>query len=285
MAIANEKYEISDDYAVQLAMPKKVNLLRAVSRKQQKTMCLQILAPVDRNFDIPDVLAPFLLQDSGEDDKERILIFGDSTMKNLLNCSNTRLVDGTFQLSLEIFYQIYTIHVELNGFFCYFHLTQSFNRKINENGLKIYYENFPEFNLALRMLPALAHVPPAHVKACFVLVIEEITDVIEREQFEESVVEKMDELEIYFKSTYTDNPFANKKLPFPIEMWNQYDAGGEGIARTTNSVEGWHYGLQAYFNGSTPNNWMLLRNLGKDSKMHKFKYVQETAGLLCSKRR
>ena len=47
------------------------------------------------------------------------------------------------------------------------------------------------------MLPALAHVPPVHVKASFELVIEEITDVIEREQFEESVVEKMDEQHIY----------------------------------------------------------------------------------------
>ena len=37
------------------------------------------------------------------------------------------------------------------------------------------------------------------------------------------------------------------------------------------------------FSGSTPNIWLLLRNLERDSKMQKFKYVQETAGLLCSK--
>ena len=69
-----------------------------------------------------------------------------------------------------------------------------------------------------------------------------------------------------------------------IEMWNQHDAAGERVAWTTNSVEGWHYGLQAYFSGSTPNIWLFLRNLEKDSKMQKLKYVQETAGLLCSKR-
>ena len=45
VAIANEIYEISDDYAVQFAMPKKDNLLRAVSRKRQKAICLQIPAP------------------------------------------------------------------------------------------------------------------------------------------------------------------------------------------------------------------------------------------------
>ena len=94
----------------------------------------------------------------------------------------------------------------------------------------------------------------------------------------------MNELAIYFKSTYIENPFVNKKPPYPIEMWNQYDAAGEGVVRTTNSVEGWHYGLQAYFSGSTPNIWLLLRNLEKDSKSQKFKYVQETAALLCSKR-
>ena len=116
MAIANEIHEISDDYAVQLAMLKKDNLLQAVSRKRRKTICLQIPAPNDRHFDVADEFAPFLVQDSGKDDKERILIFGDATMKNLLNLSNTWLVDGTFKLSPEIFYQIYPIHVELNGF-------------------------------------------------------------------------------------------------------------------------------------------------------------------------
>ena len=57
---------------------------------------------------------------------------------------------------------------------CYFHLTQSFNRKINEIRLKTFYEDFPEFNLALRRLPALSHVVPAHVKATFEFVSEEI---------------------------------------------------------------------------------------------------------------
>ena len=45
VAIANEIYKISDDFAVQLAMPKKDTLLRAVSRKRLKAMCFQIPAP------------------------------------------------------------------------------------------------------------------------------------------------------------------------------------------------------------------------------------------------
>ena len=75
------------------------------------------------------------------------------------------------------------------------------------------------------------------------------------------------------------NAFSKK---FPDA--NQFEAAGEGVARTTNSVEGWHYGLQAYFTGSQPNVWLLLRNLEKDSKMQKFEYLQETTGIVCSKR-
>ena len=40
------------------------------------------------------------------------------------------------------------------------------------------------------MLPFLAHVRLAHVETSFELIIDEMNGVIEREQFEESVVEK-----------------------------------------------------------------------------------------------
>ena len=111
----------------------------------------------------------------------------------------------------------------------------------------------------------------------------QISEVIDREHLE-SVAEKVDEHALYFKNTYIEGPTMNKKPAFPIEMWNQYNATGEGVARTTNSVEGWHYGLQAYFRGSSPNIWVLRRNLEKDAKMQKFKYLKETSGVLCSKR-
>ena len=52
----------------------------------------------------------------GKADNERILIFRDATMKNLLSLSNTWLVNGTFELSPGIFYQNFTMHVELHGF-------------------------------------------------------------------------------------------------------------------------------------------------------------------------
>ena len=94
----------------------------------------------------------------------------------------------------------------------------------------------------------------------------------------------MDELAVFFTNIYIEGPAVTEKAPFPIELWNQFEAAGEEVARTTNSVEGWHYELQAYFTVSQPNVWLLLRNLEKDSKMQKFKYLQETTGIVCSKR-
>ena len=76
---------------------------------------------------------------------------------------------------------------------------------------------------------------------------------------------KVDELALYFKNTYIEGPTVTKEAPFPIELWNQFEAAGEGVARTTNSVKGWHYGLQACFTGTQPNVWLLPRNLEKDS--------------------
>ena len=67
-------------------------------------------------IDAPDEFPSFLHQNSGKDDNERILIFGDTTMKNLLSLSITWLAEGTFKISLEIFHQFCTIHVELHGF-------------------------------------------------------------------------------------------------------------------------------------------------------------------------
>ena len=68
------------------------------------------------------------------------------------------------------------------------------------------------------MLFFLAHNPPTHVQASFELVIEEVTDVIEKEQFEQSVLEEMDETANFFESTDIENPIAKKEPPFPIEM-------------------------------------------------------------------
>ena len=88
----------------------------------------------------------------------------------------------------------------------------------------------------------------------------------EIEQFREGVTKKWMSLQITLK-VLTENPFANKKPPFPIEMWNQYNAARERVAQSTNNVKGWHYIMQMYFSGSRLKIWLPLQNLEEDSKI------------------
>ena len=92
--------------------------------------------------------------------------------------------------------------------------------------------------VAPRTLPALAHVLPVAVKASFELVIEEITDFIERKQLEKC-----------------------------------RRAEGERVTRITNSVESWHYGLQACFKGIHTEYLVALAELKKVLKMQKFQFT------------
>ena len=63
----------------------------------------------------------------------------------------------------------------------------------------------------------------------------------------------------------------------PPLIWNQRDAAIGGIARTTNAVEGWHYGIQALFSGSYPGIWKLLTNLQKDAAVQKLNFLNASS--------
>ena len=54
---------------------------------------------------------------------------------------------------------------------------------------------------------------------------------------------------------------------------------GDGIARTTNIVEGWHHGMQSLFMCSHPSLWLLLEGLDRDCQKQKAAYLQGVTGL------
>jgi hypothetical protein len=54
---------------------------------------------------------------------------------------------------------------------------------------------------------------------------------------------------------------------------------GEGVARTTNSVEGWHHSLQAIFMAQHPTMWTFMSGLERDRQMSKASYLQATTGV------
>ena len=208
--------------------------------------------PSDRHFDIPQEFADFVLHDSGKEDSERIIVFGDRFMLTELETSKFWLADGTIKLSPTLFYQIYTIHASfmettpacvyaflpsktemtyrrfldiilklapnsapekilvdfenaviqsfaakfpmssLSG--CYFHLTQNFNKKIAELGLKLTYQNNAELALAFRMIPALAFEQLDRIDESFEKVVGKIMDVCARYKLEQDIIDITDHM-------------------------------------------------------------------------------------------
>ena len=117
---------------------------------------------------------------------------------------------------------------------CYFHLCQSIVRKVAEYGLKTEYKTDDEIRGFIRCLAALSHVPERDVEDAF----ETLAEIMPQD-------DRVNDVVTYYKHTYVRGRRrpgrGNNYAPpvFPIAVWNQYESAGDGIARTTNTVEGW----------------------------------------------
>ena len=65
---------------------------------------------------------------------------------------------------------------------------------------------------------------------------------------------------------------------FEPSISNQNNAASEGLARTNNAVEGWHYGIQSLFSGSHLDVWTFLQKFRQDALLHKFNAIQAVTG-------
>ncbi|XP_065315848.1 uncharacterized protein LOC135924680 [Gordionus sp. m RMFG-2023] len=152
---------------------------------------------------------------------------------------------------------------------CYFHLKQSVNRKINDLGLKEMYESNDDFRLYSRCLSALAYVPEDDVGNSFDTLAEIFGE-----------LNGSSELISYFEKTYIRgrrNPRQRNNFAAPlynVRLWNKHNSTLEGVARTTNCVEGWHYGIQSLHQCSHPTLWKFLDGIQKDMQKHKALYLQ-----------
>ena len=107
--------EVTHEYATQLTLPSKASLFKVSQRVRQKKDLIQFPDPASRNFDVPEDFNSFLVHDTGKEDHERIMVFGDNEMNNYLQSSQSWLEDGTFKLSPKMFYQLYTVHIQGPG--------------------------------------------------------------------------------------------------------------------------------------------------------------------------
>jgi hypothetical protein len=157
---------------------------------------------------------------------------------------------------------------------CYYHLTQSVLRKVQEVGLKIQYEQDDEIRCYLRCLSAISHVPISDVIETF----EILVDVMPQNEY-------VDEVVTYFEHTYIRGRRLrgrgdNYAVPiFGHDIWNQRDSAAEGIARTNNVCEGWHNGVHSLITCSHPSMWRFIEGLKRDSVLQLSSFLQGATGV------
>ena len=97
------------------------HLSRNVRNWKQQTLCTPPIPSERTGFVIPpefqnlDSGEKFLQYDSGSNDENRILLFiTDDGIRDLRKYKNWA-VDGTFKVSPDVFYQLFTIHVQIEN--------------------------------------------------------------------------------------------------------------------------------------------------------------------------
>lgn len=326
-AMAEIVENLSD--GAKVCLPKKTTLARTLQRSRKGENSTPV--PRDMKFDIPQIYSPYVLFDSGREDNDRIIILGKNDLLKFLERKTCWLADGTFKVCPDLFFQLYSIHVQeestswpcvlallpgksqeiysrlfialknlipeaaptriltdfemaaMNSFQevfptaqisgCFFHLSQAVLRKVGALGLKNMYEsNTDDIATSVKMLCALSLLPLQEIEDAFLEVAETFPD--NRQDVEELIS--------YFETTFIRGRQLRggrrRDALFPAQLWNQRNAAAEGIARTTNCVEGWHNGLQSLFQCAHPTMWTFLNGLVKETELSHAQYLQHISG-------
>lgn len=150
-------------------------------------------------------------------------------------------------------------HISIQG--CFYHLTQSTWRKIQELGLSTMYKENASFRLFYAKIDALAFLPDAaHVK----LGMFHLKSIAPPQGME---------LLQYFDSTYVSGTYRNlggrvngirlRSIPprFPPATWNVHHATLNNDARTNNICEGWNNKMYHLANKKHPSIWSLIESI------------------------
>jgi hypothetical protein len=160
--------------------------------------------------------------------------------------------------------------IEIKG--CFFHLSSNIWKHIQAAGLQERYRTNEEFALHLRMIAALAFVPPDDLVEFF----DELCDTI-RGTYNEEVDVILD----YFEDTYIGRFRRNApRAPplFGIEIWNMFHRTHQEMPRTNNHIEGWHRRFQSLCMASHPTLWKFLDTLKKEQSMNRVEILQAEGG-------
>ena len=185
------------------------------------------------------------------------------------------LTDGAVPHSLMTDFEIGAINAfsdvysNMNQFGCHFHLSQSIQRHVREQGLTQLYMNDPVFRENVKMISALAFVPVQNVVGDFT------TWVGHCRVNEQHILD-------YFENTYIGQPLRGRRNAplFAPDFWNVTARVLNGLPRTTNAVEGWYNKFNRCVSASHPSVWKLIEAMRGDSAANHLSIAQEINGQL-----
>ena len=291
-----------------------------------------IPAVLPLNYQTTSTGEQFLIHDSGDNDPDRMIIFGSEQAVHLRANSEHWYGDATFKVCPEIFFQLYTLHAQHDGrifpcifallpnktqatynrFFrevfghilaygngpddilidfersvinaisiqnpnidikgCFYHLCSNIWKHIQNFGLQERYKGDAEFALQIRMIAALAFLPPADVVPAF----ENLCDDIRHNYGVQA-----DEILLYFEDNYIGRFMRNapRQNPlFAIDLWNMFHRTDQELPRTNNSVEGWHRAFQSNLTECHPTFWKFLAVLKREEGIVRVSILQHLGG-------
>ena len=145
-------------------------------------------------------------------------------------------------------------------------------KRIQRSGLQQRYIDDAEFANTLRMIAALAFVPPDEVKTYF----EQYCDYA-RNLYNDDCDPVID----YFEDTYIGRFRRNAPRRAPLfaqALWNMFHRIFNEIARTNNSIEGCHTSFQDTVGASHPSFWKFMEKLIQEQRLHCVNLLQVLGG-------
>ena len=166
---------------------------------------------------------------------------------------------------------------------CFYHLTQSTWRKIQELGLVDHYREDDDFRHFCGMLDGLAFLPTDRVQ--------------EGMQYLRTIVpDEADQLLAYFDATYVSGRHRQVQAPrgairirrtppqFPPASWNVHSITLEGHPRTNNVCEGWNNKYRNLVGHQHPSIWKSIHTLQGEQNAVQTTVMQHLSGQLPCKR-
>ncbi|XP_073406402.1 uncharacterized protein [Dendrobates tinctorius] len=152
---------------------------------------------------------------------------------------------------------------------CFFHLSQSVWRKVQNEGLKMQYQGDHEFARWICMIPALAFLPPQNV-------VQSFEDLVEDPDFPQEAIP----IANYFEDSYIGrmNRRGRQAPLFPVQFWNVYERTLNDQQRTNNDVEGWHRSFRETCGTLFQNIYRFINCLKHQQELHSFEIIQIIAG-------